>query len=294
MNLDIQKLSVIVGVLLFVASCGPGDASIAPATEGAPSVTVTAPNEPSTPVGPAPPSAVAIPAPPVSELVKLATIEGKAANDEFTRNVQVLQAQRQEVVRLTQGMATVHAGKDREALQEQIVATVKKLDADNRVMAKSYGYSLLRNYTRVPEKSEVFLVLTADEIAQQPVPTDGSAQAKSLLVCSLNDPQSNAAFQSTVQKLQEMRQKAIALRVEVDSAKDETAKNYAQGQLDLSQKQLNDANAAAARTYGFNLNRDYVMSIEKSVLYIHATPDELAKVADFAEQAEPAKQSEPR
>ena len=41
-------------------------------------------------------------------------------------------------------------------------------------------------------------------------------------------------------------------------------------------KQLNEANVEATKAYAFNLNRQYVMSIEKSTLYIEASPEEAA------------------
>ena len=41
-------------------------------------------------------------------------------------------------------------------------------------------------------------------------------------------------------------------------------------------KKLNEANVEATKAYAFNLNRQYVMSIEKSTLYIEASPEEAA------------------
>ncbi len=220
-----------------------------------------------------------------TQLVKLSTIEGKAANDEFTRNVQVLQAQRTEIVKLNEATNAAPAGKGHDDLQAQLDAAVKRLETDNQTMVKTYGYSILRNYVRIPEKSEVFIVLTPEEIAKQPKPTDGSDAAKTIKVCTLSDAQANQSFQTTVQNLQQMRQQAATLKGQLDSAPDESQKNYLQGQFDLLMKQLNDANAVATKSYAFNLNRQYVMSIDKSTLYIAATPEEAAKAAASAAAA---------
>jgi hypothetical protein len=210
-------------------------------------------------------------------LVKITTIEGKPANDEFTRNVQVLQNERQEIVKLNTSTNEAAAGSDaRKALQTQLDAAVKRLDTDNQTMAKTYGYSILRNYVRIPEVSEVYVVLTEDEIAKQPASKDGTAPAKTLKVVTLNDAQSNQSFQTTVQNLQTMRQQAASMKATLDATTDPKDKAYQQGQFDLLLKQLNDANSLATKTYAFNLNRQYVMSIEKSTLYIAATPEEAA------------------
>ena len=213
-----------------------------------------------------------------TSLIKISTIEGKDSNDEFTRNVQVLEAQRQEIMKLNESTNAAPAGKAHDDLQAQLDAAVARLDGDNKTMAKTYGYSILRNYVRVPEVSEIFVVLTKDEIAKQPAPKDGSEPAKTLKVATISDAQGNQAFQTTVQNLQQMRQQAEAIKATLDAATDPKDKAYQQGQLDLMMKFLNEANALATKTYAFNLNRQYVMSIEKSTLYMAATPEEAAQV----------------
>jgi hypothetical protein len=228
-------------------------------------------------------------------LVKVATLNGLEANDEFTRNVQVLQAQRQEIVKLNASTNEAAVDSDaRKALQTQLDVAVKKLEADNQTMAKSYGYSILRNYVRIPEVSQVFVVLTEDEITKQPAPTDGSAPGKTLKVCSLNDAKANQSFQDTVGKLQQMRQQAITAKDALDKATDTSDKAYKQGQFDLIMKQLNEANTEATKAYAFNLNRQYVMSIEKSTLYIEATPEEAAAAEKANAGADSKKSDTPK
>jgi len=210
-------------------------------------------------------------------LVKISTIEGKAANDEFTRNVQVLQAQRQDIVKLNTATNSAAAGSEaRKELQTQLDAAVARLDADNKTMAKTYGYSILRNYVRIPEVSEIYIVLTEEEMAKQPAPTDGTAPAKTIKVVTLNDAQGNQSFQTTVQNLQNLRQQAAAIKASLDVATNDKDRAYHQGQFDFIMKQLNQANAEATKIYAFNLNRQYVMSIDRSTLYMAATPEEAA------------------
>ena len=233
------------------------------------------------------PAAASNPSQQQSVLVKVAAIDGLDANEEFTRNVQVIQSQRQEIVKLNASTNEAAAGSDeRKALQTQLDAAVKKLETDNQTMAKSYGYSILRNYVRVPEVSQIFVVLTDEEIAKQPAPTDGTAPSKTLKVCSLNDAQANQSFQDTVQKLQQMRQQAITAKDALEKATDASDKAYKQGQFDQLLKQLNEANTEATKAYAFNLNRQYVLSIEKSTLYIEASPEEAAAAEKAAAGAD--------
>ena len=229
-----------------------------------------------------------------SVLVKVATIDGLVANDEFTRNVQVVQALRQEIARLNEVLQKADAGAARDQAQAQLDAAVKKLEADNQTMSKTYGYSIMRNYVRVPDVSQILVVLTEEEIAKQPTPNDGSAPSKTLKVCSLNDTQANQSFQDNVQKLQQMRQQAVAAKDALDKATETNDKAYKQGQFDQLLKQLNDANAEATKAYAFNLNRQYQMQIEKSTLYVQATPEEAAAAAKDAANVGAAPSATPK
>ena len=312
MNFNTIVFTRALGALVFFAmltSCNQSDApaaktsaeSVATSTSSAPEKPAQQPAAPAQqpaapaqqPAAPAQqPADVSNPSQQQTVLVKIASIDGVAANEEFTRNVQVIQSQRQEIVKLNASTNEAAAGSDaRKALQSQLDAAVKKLETDNETMAKSYGYSIMRNYVRVPENSQIFVVLTEEEIAKQPAPTDGTAPSKTLKVCSLNDAQANQSFQDTVQKLQQMRQLAITAKDALDKAIDVNDKAYKQGQFDQLMKQLNEANSAATKAYAFNLNRQYVMSIEKSTLYVQASPEEAA-AAEKANAGADAKKSD--
>ena len=272
-----------------LTSCNKSDA---PAAKTAPATAAS--NAPVTSAQQTNSTSASNPAQNKSVLVKVATIDGVVANDEFTRNVQVVQAQRQEIVRLNEALQKADAGTARDQAQAQLDAAVKKLEADNQTMSKTYGYSIMRNYVRVPDVSQILVVLTEEEIAKQPAPTDGSAPSKTLKVCSLNDTQANQSFQDNVQKLQQMRQQAVAAKDALDKATETNDKAYKQGQFDQLLKQLNDANAEATKAYAFNLNRQYQMQIEKSTLYVQATPEEAAAAAKDAANVGAAPSATPK
>ena len=275
----------VLAFFLVLTSCNKSDApaaKTAPATGGSNAPVTSAQQQTAASAQQKNSTSASNPAQNKSVLVKVATIDGVVANDEFTRNVQVVQAQRQEIVRLNEVLQKADAGAARDQAQAQLDAAVKKLEADNQTMSKTYGYSIMRNYVRVPDVSQILVVLTEEEIAKQPAPTDGSAPSKTLKVCSLNDTQANQSFQDNVQKLQQMRQQAVAAKDALDKATETNDKAYKQGQFDQLLKQLNDANAEATKAYAFNLNRQYQMQIEKSTLYVQATPEEAAAAAKDA------------
>ncbi len=302
MNCNTIVFTRALGALVFFAmltSCNQSDTSAAKTSaESVGTSTSIAPEKPAQqPAASAQqqPATASNPSQQQSVLVKVASIDGLEANEEFTRNVQVIQSQRQEILKLNASTNEAAAGSDeRKALQTQLDAAVQKLETDNQIMAKSYGYSIMRNYVRVPENSQVFVVLTEEEIAKQPAPTDGTAPSKTLKVCSLNDAQANQSFQDTVQKLQQMRQLAITAKDALDKAIDINDKAYKQGQFDQLMKQLNEANSAATKAYAFNLNRQYVMSIEKSTLYVQASPEEAVAAEKAIAGADSKKSDTPK
>ena len=280
-----------------LTSCNQSDApasKTAPATAASSAPVTSAQQQPAALAQQTTSTSASNPSQNKSVLVKVATIDGVVANDEFTRNVQVIQAQRQEIARLNEVLQKADAGAARDQAQAQLDAAVKKLEVDNQTMSKTYGYSIMRNYVRVPDVSQILVVLTEEEIAKQPAPTDGSAPSKTLKVCSLNDTQANQSFQDNVQKLQQMRQQAVVAKDALDKATETNDKAYKQGQFDQLLKQLNDANTEATKSYAFNLNRQYQMQIEKSTLYVQATPEEAAAAAKDAANAGAAPSATPK
>lgn len=100
------------------------------------------------------------------KLVKISTLNSIEANQEFQRNVQVMQAQRQRLQNLQIQMQKAHTDELKEVLQKQIDAALKKLNEDNKRMVKAYGFSLSRNYVLVAEKSHVYMAVTDAEAAK--------------------------------------------------------------------------------------------------------------------------------
>lgn len=97
------------------------------------------------------------------KIVKVCTLNSVEANQEFQRNVQLLRMQRQQIVELK---AQVDQTKDQEKradLETNIDDLLKKLDENNEVMFKTYGFSLNRNYTMVIETSHIYMMVTDDE-----------------------------------------------------------------------------------------------------------------------------------
>lgn len=99
------------------------------------------------------------------ELVKVSTLGSVEANQEFQRNVQVMQAQRQRVIQLQAQLEQTQTGDLKKSLKKELDAALAKLNADNKKMAETYGFSLNRNYLLVVEKAHIYMAVSPEEAA---------------------------------------------------------------------------------------------------------------------------------
>ena len=97
----------------MLTSCNQSDApasKTAPATAASSAPVTSAQQQPTALAQQTTSTSASNPSQNKSVLVKVATIDGLVANDEFTRNVQVIQAQRQEIARLNEVLQKADAG----------------------------------------------------------------------------------------------------------------------------------------------------------------------------------------
>ncbi len=99
------------------------------------------------------------------KLAKVASLKSVAANEEFQRNVQVMQARKQQAISLQVQMEQAADEKEKTRLKQRYDQLMTRLNADNQKMIATYGFSLTRNYTLVIEKSHVYMEVTDEEAA---------------------------------------------------------------------------------------------------------------------------------
>lgn len=105
-------------------------------------------------------------APKAQKLVQVSTLNTIEANREFQANVQLLQAQRQAAVELNTAIEREKDAAKQKELKGRLEALMTKLNENNALMRKTYGFSLDRNYSVVIEKAHVYMFVTEEEAAQ--------------------------------------------------------------------------------------------------------------------------------
>ena len=108
-----------------------------------------------------------------NQLVRVCTLNSVEANQEFQRNVQIVQAQRQHIISLQTQLTQARTDDLKKALQDELDQATKKLNDNNKKMVETYGFSLNRNYVLVTEKAHVYMIVNEDEATQIKQSTEG-------------------------------------------------------------------------------------------------------------------------
>lgn len=100
------------------------------------------------------------------KLIRVSTLNTVQANQEFQNNVQVMQAQRQRCIEANAAYEKETNATKKKELKARLDELLAQLNRDNQTMLKTYGFSLDRNYTLVPEVSHVYMFVTDEEAAK--------------------------------------------------------------------------------------------------------------------------------
>lgn len=136
-------------------------------------------------------------------------------------------------------------------------------------------------HTKYPSISLVVLIMSSMALglnAQEGKP-EPTAKMELVKVASLNTIDSNKEFQRNVQLVQQQRALAAELLSKMDTIQDEEEHNKLQAELDALQQKLNENNELMFKTYGFSLNRNYVLTVEKSHIHMWVTEEESQKIS---------------
>ena len=97
------------------------------------------------------------------QLVKVASLNTIDANKEFQTNVQLVQQQRSLAAQLLSKMENVQDEEEHKKLEKQYEDLKNKLDENNQLMFKTYGFTLKRKYVLTVEKAHIHMWVTDEK-----------------------------------------------------------------------------------------------------------------------------------
>lgn len=99
------------------------------------------------------------------KLVHVAELGDAKSNDEFKRNVAIMQRHQESIQALQRTIQTVEDEELKLKLEEELEKVVGRLNSDNKKMVEAYGFSLTRRYEQIVEKSHIYMYVTEEEAA---------------------------------------------------------------------------------------------------------------------------------
>lgn len=108
----------------------------------------------------------------------LAVIPTVEENDQFRRNVQIMQAGRERLVRMNVAIQQMADGEEKTKLEEQFKKEEEALKENNEKMIQNYGFSLTRNYLMQVEKLKLFMKVNEEEYLKAEAQARLSAEEK--------------------------------------------------------------------------------------------------------------------
>lgn len=215
----------------------------------------------------------------------VSTIKTIETNREFHRNVQVVQQQRAVAIELKKRHEQALTDSEKQALKKKLDETVKSLDGNNALMAKTYGFSLLRNYLIRFLKTRLYTPLTDEEFAKMPAEEKAKPEATKTIdgklhafVAAIEGTEANDQFRQNVQLVQTQRNRLVQLKQAIEKAESAEEKAKVEEDFKKSEEVLVKNNEEMVKRYGFSLMRNYFMEVEESKLYIAVTEEEAKKV----------------
>ena len=221
-----------------------------------------------------------------TKFLHVSTLSTVEANREFMRNVQVIAQLRQTLIRLGEHRKIAFTEEERKVTDEKIKELTEQLNTGDQTMAKSYGYSLSRDYIHVPVVTYVYLKLTEEEYAKMKEEEKDLKVGEDFLVrdddkyrrvAQITNEQGNAEFRRNVQSMMNWRNQLRQMDEVIKKMPEGEEKEKAKTQFSENEKQLIEANEKMVKAYGYSIARDYYMEVVKSKLYTKVTEEEFLR-----------------
>ncbi len=140
-----------------------------------------------------------------------------------------------------------------------------------------------------PQNITILLITLASFFPLNGQNKDNDQDLELVKVASLNTIEANKEFQKNVQLVQQQRALAVQILSKLEKVQDKDEHDELQKQLNSLQKKLNDNNQLMFKTYGFTLNRNYVLTVEKAHVHMWVTKEEATAIKSKSDSASPSK-----
>lgn len=220
------------------------------------------------------------------EPILIKVISGEGENSGYDQDRQAMGVLKRNIVELQK------ASKEETdpAKQAELFSEIEKAQAEYSDNAKkvkeAYGIILDdgNTYNSIPQKANVYLEMTADEIAARKAsdPEFEDSERVFALTKELTSPEQIQAFKQDVNAMRTMLNQAEQLQQQIDAEQDEVRKAELSTLMETVKSQLTANNQTMFDIYGFSIDRNAQIRSTESNIYMYPRLPELNDVAGLA------------
>ena len=226
----------------------------------------------------------------------LAEFRSPEANDEFQRNLSVIQRQNAQIKKMKDQIAASNDEENKLFLQ----ASLKKLESEykinERIMGETYGFAANRTYKQIYMKSNLCIMLKKTEIAELQMdgkPLDPQKMVNKqnfsmYRIKSVEGAKENEQLQEKIAKIFSAQLNLNKLRKQLSETKDPVAQKDINAKIANLEKLIKDADANIRKDYGLPEGRDYAVEVANSRMYLLLTPEEIKQILEKNKAAQKA------
>lgn len=212
------------------------------------------------------------------KFIHISTISQVDACEEFMKNVQILNAQRQALVELDR----ILSPEEKELMKDSLKKRVDALVKNNEATIKAYGFDISRDYVQQIVSTKIFLKLSDEEYKNakekdKDAVFEVKGDDKFQLIATIPTVEENNNFRHNVQIMQMARERLVKMTAAIAQMPDGEEKTKLEAQFKTEEETLKKNNDQMIKTYGFSLTRNYMMQVEKIKLFMKVNEEEYLK-----------------